>query len=502
MMKLSELLVGFPEISQTQRGLDPVISGLSEDARKIQLGFLFVAIKGATTDGHQYIPQAIENGAAVLVVENENAVPVEYNGLILKAKDSRSALLHFCQKWFGDPSKNLKMIGVTGTNGKTSITYMLEHVLNGLRCPTGVIGTIDHHLGHKVWPSDLTTPGPVDLAARLSQMKEAGASAVAMEVSSHALDQRRVGFIDFDISIFTNLTRDHLDYHKDMRSYFQAKEKLFWQMLDVSQKQHKYAIINVDDSWGRKVKISSTAKCLTYGTADFADFRFKVNFLKFGETEFDLFYDDKKWSVNLPVMGLHNVYNIVAVIAACVATGYELSAILDCLKSFSGVPGRLQMVKNSKGVHAFVDYAHTPDALENVLKSLQKIRDSQSNTQDEKSRPQIITVFGCGGDRDKGKRPLMAKVAEQFSDQVIVTSDNPRTEDAFSILRDITQGFSKGADSLKVHLEIDRRQAIHRSMKVAKSGDVVLVAGKGHEDYQIIGKEKQPFDDVKVIQET
>lgn len=494
MMKLSELLLGIPDISQTHGGLDPVVAGLSDDARKIQLGYLFVAVRGASSDGHQYIPNAIFGGAAVLVVENRSKVPADFNGIVLEAKDSRSVLLELCNRWFDSPAKKLKMFGVTGTNGKTSITYLLEHVLNQLRFPTGVIGTIDHHLGKTVWPSELTTPGPLDLAKRLSEMRQAGADAIAMEVSSHALDQRRVGFIDFDVAIFTNLTRDHLDYHKDMRSYFQAKEKLFWKMLDVSKKDKKSAIINVDDSWGRKIKISSEARCLTYGTAEFADFRFVVKKLDFDKTHFELFYDDQSWAVEFPMMGLHNVYNAVAVIAAVSSAGFRVDDILIALQTFSGVPGRLQLVKNSKGVNAFVDYAHTPDALENVLTSISKIRSAESHVR-------IITVFGCGGDRDKGKRPLMAKVAEKFSDQVIVTSDNPRTEDPFSILRDITEGFSDGSRTAKVHLEIDRRTAIQKSLKMANPGDVVLVAGKGHENYQIIGNEKIPFDDVLIIKE-
>lgn len=483
-MKLSELLLCLPEYRLATADTTEVL-GLSADTREIQAGFVFVAISGATKDGHELIAEARSRGAIFIIGDRPGAA------VDLIVGSSRVALEKLAGAFYEEPSRDLMCFGVTGTNGKTSITYLLEHILESVHAPTGVLGTIDHHLGAKVWTTNLTTPDPVRLQHRLKEMKEAGARAVAMEVSSHALDQHRADGVHFDVGIFTNLTRDHLDYHGDMKKYFQSKERLFRQVMDSSSKLYKVAVINTDDKWGRLFRIPLSCELFTYGQKN-ADFCFHVLKTDFSGTQFELKTIFQKEVGFIPMCGLHNVYNAVAAIAAVMARGISIQKSLAALRKFPGVPGRLQKVPAQNKVEVFVDYAHTPDALENTLQTLHAIREQS------KSRCRIITVFGCGGDRDKGKRPLMAQIAEKYSDLVMVTSDNPRTEDPASILHEISEGFTKKA---KFFLEVDRRKAFEKARDFAQAGDVVLIAGKGHEDYQIIGTEKRSFHDATIAEE-
>lgn len=483
-MKLSELLLCLPEYRDGQANTTEVL-GLSADTREIQPGFVFVAVRGTTRDGHEMIEQARQKGAVFVVGDRAEAK------LDLQVENSRVALEKMASLFYGEPSRNLMCFGVTGTNGKTSITYLLEHVLESVGAPTGVLGTIDHHLRDQKWATDMTTPGPVRLQQRLQEMKQAGARAVAMEVSSHALDQHRADGIHFDVSIFTNLTRDHLDYHGDMEKYFHSKERLFRELMATSEKFYKTAVINTDDKWGRLLRLPMSCELISYGQSN-ADFCFKIQRTDFSGTHFELKTAFQKEMAFIPLCGVHNVYNAVAAIAALLARGISIEKSLQALRTFRGVPGRLQRVPNKKGLEIFVDYAHTPDALENTLQTLKKIRD------ENQAKNRIITIFGCGGDRDKGKRPLMAQAAEKHSDLVVVTSDNPRTEDPASILHEISDGFSAGT---RFFLEVDRRKAFEKVRDLAQAGDVVLIAGKGHEDYQIIGTEKHSFHDATVAEE-
>lgn len=491
-MKLSELLYVLPEFkNQSEFAQSAEVLGLTATLSEVQPGFVFVAIRGTKFDTHTKLSEACDKGAIALVVEEASVVPKGFTGFIQVVPKTREALDALASQYYSHPSLRMLMFGVTGTNGKTSCTYLLEHILNYSRLGTGVLGTINHHLHDRVWKTEMTTPGPLELQKRLFEMYEAGAKAIAMEVSSHALHQHRADGVHFNTTLFTNLTRDHLDYHKTMDAYWQAKERLFTDLLWKSQKRPKFAIINSDDEFGKKMNVCGEAIVWTYGQSEKADFSFQVERMDFAKTHFKLKSPFGVFRAEIPLAGLHNVYNAVGVLASAASFGVKLETALQALESFKGVPGRLERVSLESTKNVFVDYAHTPDALENVLSSLKKIK------AETKSSGQILTLFGCGGDRDPGKRPLMAAISEKYSDRVIVTSDNPRTEDPEVIIQQIIAGFSTHANPV-FRVEVDREKAIRSAIQQMSSGDVLLIAGKGHEDYQIIGTEKRPFSDFAV----
>lgn len=473
-------LADFPDIE---------ISGLFFDARQAQKQSVFFAIRGSKSDGHQFIPMAIENGAVALVLEDEALVPKYYTGLVLKVKNSREALDQLAAKYYNYPSDKLFCMGVTGTNGKTSITYILEHILNANQKLTGVMGTVNHRVGHRVWDSQMTTPDPVTLQSRLNDFVEEKAFAAALEVSSHALDQNRADSVHFNTVIFTNLTLDHLDYHQSMDHYFASKQKLFTDLMWSSKKFPLFAIINVDDKYGRRLKTAEPVVTWTYGQSE-SEFQFKIKKMNFQETVFELQtpMETKEFTIFIP--GVHTVYNIVASVLAVLTCGITLDQSAQALLDFKGIPGRLQKVDSLNEKFVFVDYAHTPDALLNTLQSIRKIQEESQH------QGRLICVFGCGGDRDKTKRPQMAQIACQQSDLVVITSDNPRTESPEQIIKDIQAGVPTGYSSVMV--EVDRDKAIGLAIAKAQPQDVILIAGKGHEDYQIIGEEKKPFSDFEV----
>ena len=467
--------------------LQKQVVGLCLDSKTVQVGSVFFAIKGHARDGHDLISEALAKGAIAVVCSDAEKVPKDFEGPILQVQDVRSMASLMAARFYGFPSQRLKTVGVTGTNGKTSVTYLTEYLLNQSGIPTAVMGTIDHHLGEKKWSTDLTTPDPVSLQSRLKDFKNSSAEAVIMEVSSHALDQKRVEGVDFDVAVFTNLTRDHLDYHKTMKQYHEAKQRLFTDLMWKSQKSPTTAVINIDDSFGRRTRVSEKAGIFTYGQVD-CDFQFKVQSFDWMGTHFELKTLEGNFELQIPLLGVHNVYNTVAALAVASAFGVKIEQLMPSLQSFKGIPGRLQKVPvDNKQV--FIDYAHTPDALEKVLQMLCETRKSIQK------KSQIWCVFGCGGDRDAGKRPLMALAAEKYADQVIVTSDNPRTENPRQILEDIEKGFSK-TNYKKIE---NRKEAIHYALTNSAVGDVILIAGKGHEDYQIIGTEKTHFSDYEVV---
>jgi UDP-N-acetylmuramoyl-L-alanyl-D-glutamate--2,6-diaminopimelate ligase len=490
-MKLQHLFAVFPGIPDnffTQRE----VTGIFSDARQVIPDSVFIAIQGTQADGHQFIPDAIAKGAIALIVERPSVVPADYPGIVLHFPRTREILDILAGRFYLYPGQELFCVGVTGTNGKTSTTYMIENIFNRAYIPTGVIGTINHHLGETVWPSAMTTPDPVALQKRLREFRDAGAQAVAMEVSSHALDQHRVDSVPFNTVIFTNLTRDHLDYHKNMDDYLRAKQRLFTDLMWRTIKRPAFAIVNIDDKYGRRLKVADPAILWTYGTKD-ADLSFKILKMDFSVTQFSLRTPAGETEIFLPMCGAHNVMNAVAAVGAGLTAGIPLPACALAMNLFPGVPGRLQVVPHRQNFSVFVDYAHTPDALENVLIALGRVRFSL------KSQAKIWTLFGCGGDRDKGKRPLMAEIALKYSDQVMVTSDNPRTEDPQGIIQDILAGVP-AAEKSRVRVQADRRQALQEVLSRAQAGDVVLIAGKGHEDYQIIGADKLPFSDYETAQ--
>jgi UDP-N-acetylmuramoyl-L-alanyl-D-glutamate--2,6-diaminopimelate ligase len=507
-MKLSELYSSLSAVlsessgqvtAEMQSGLGALeVTGVTSDTREVKPGSIFVAIRGSKVDGHDWISEARKRGAIFIVGEDEKKLKnddasLSNLGAWVAVTSGRRALDLLAKRFYGDPSAQLFCVGVTGTNGKTSTTYMLEQIFNAVKLPMGVLGTINHHLLETVWPSSMTTPDPVALQGRLREMLNAGARAVAMEVSSHALDQHRADGVHFNTAVFTNLTRDHLDYHSSMQTYFAAKQRLFSDLLWVTAKPFRWAVINIDDEWGRRLRVPAEIGLWTYGQA-VSDYQFKILKVDFGRTDFELKTPYAKFETSIQMCGLHNVYNAVAAIAAATTAMISPVKSAEILAKFTGVPGRMEWVANSQALNVFVDYAHSPDALENVLKALREVRRLAD------SPAQIWTIFGCGGDRDKGKRPQMAKIAEALSDHVMVTSDNPRTENPQQIIQDIQAGFPEG--SQKWQVEVDRRKAIQKVCALARPHDVILVAGKGHEDYQIIGDQKVHFSDVEIVKET
>jgi UDP-N-acetylmuramoyl-L-alanyl-D-glutamate--2,6-diaminopimelate ligase len=490
-MRLPQLFAIYPQLFW---GQDPNrdVAGITNDSRVAAKGFVYVAIRGHARDGHDFLPEVCRQGAIGVVVEDRAKVPVDFQGAVVVVPDTRVALDELSAHYHGRPADKLFCVGVTGTNGKTSTTYLVEAVLNRFGWMTGVLGTVNHHCGPRVWESQLTTPDPLVLHKRLAEFRAMGAEAAAFEVSSHALAQRRVDDLPFDVAVFTNLTRDHLDYHLDMEGYFAAKERLFREVLGASRKAQVWAVVNADDSWARKLQVSERARVWTYGQSTGADFRFTVREQSFNGTVFTVKTPRGDEQIVLPLPGLHNVYNATAAIAVGCAAGASLETCRDAVAGFMGVPGRLERVPNNMGLHVFVDYAHTDDALKTVLGALNEVRRAG------KLDSRILTVFGCGGDRDRGKRPLMGQAALAGSDLVFVTSDNPRSEDPNAIIREIAAGLPSGAVDQTVFLEVDRRQAIARALQSARVGDVILIAGKGHENYQIIGSEKRPFSDIEV----
>ncbi len=476
--------------------LDTEINGLFFESQKVCANSVFFAILGSKSDGHDFISQAIEKGAIALVVENDRQVPESFSGMVYVVPSSREALDFLAARFYGFPSDKLFCIGVTGTNGKTSITYILEHILNHNRKLTGVMGTVNHRVGHQIWDSQMTTPDPVTLQSRLNDFVEAQAFAVSMEVSSHALQQKRVNSVQFNTVIFTNLTLDHLDYHETMQNYFSAKQKLFTDLMWSSKKRPLFAVVNVDDKYGRMLKTAEPVIVWTYGQVGHfgeADFQFAIKKMDFNETIFDLVTPLETKEIKILIPGVHTVYNVVACIVTALTCGLTLNQAIEALLTFEGIPGRLQKVITTRSAKTvFVDYAHTPDALENSLRSLRKIQKASD------SKGKLICIFGCGGDRDKSKRPEMAKIACDYSDYVVVTSDNPRTEVPAQIIKDIEVGIPLDFKSIKS--EVDREQAIRFAIEMASDKDVILIAGKGHENYQIIGNDKIHFSDLEVAE--
>ena len=445
------------------------------DSRRVVPGSLFVAVRGVAVDGHQYIASAIEKGAVAVVCE-EYPEELADKVTFIVVKDSAYALGVLLSRSYGDPSQKLKLVGVTGTNGKTTIATVLYELFRRLGYKVGLLSTVCNYIDGEAIPTDHTTPDPITLHALIARMVEAGCTYAFMEVSSHSIDQRRISGLDFDGGIFTNLTRDHLDYHKTVENYLKAKKKFF---DDLPAKA--FALTNLDDKSGMVMLQNTKAKKLTYSLRTLADFKGKILESHFEGT--DLLMNDKEVAVRF--VGRFNAYNLLAVYGAAVSLGADSDEVLVALSAMHPVSGRFETIHSPKGFTAIVDYAHTPDALTNVLNSIHEVLEGKGR---------IITVVGAGGNRDKGKRPLMAKEAVRLSDQVILTSDNPRFEEPDAIIQDMVAGLTK-ADWDRTLCITDRAQAIKTATILAKRGDVILVAGKGHEDYQEVRGVKHHFDD-------
>lgn len=460
------------------------LTGIGNDSREIAPGSLFICLKGHTVDGHDFAPQAVAGGAAALIVERELALGVPQ----LVVRDSRLAMAVVANHYYRYPSQTLKLIGVTGTNGKTTTTYLIEQILNTCGLSSGVIGTIELRYAGRSYPMSSTTPQTLRLQQYLSRMLESGAQYCAMEVSSHALEQGRVKGCRFRTAVFTNLTQDHLDYHETMSRYAAAKGLFFSRLGNVyaaKEQDRSYAVLNADDPLSETYSELTASEVVTYGIDSDADVRATNISITAQGTSFHVSTFRGEADVTLQMAGKFNVYNALAAITAVLLEGLELDAITAGLSAIPGVPGRVEAVNAGQSFAVIVDYAHTPDGLENVLRAVQQFAGKR-----------IITVFGCGGDRDRTKRPLMGQIAAKYSDYSIVTSDNPRTEPPALILKDIEAGLiHQRIDASKYELIEDRRAAIQKAVEMASPGDVVLIAGKGHETYQEINGVKHPFDD-------
>lgn len=486
-MKVGEWLRSFEKeagagaIVEVRGDQEVEVAEIVSDSKGVSPGALFIALNGSKQDGRRFIPEAIGRGAAALVLEGafpEIQVKADRPITIVRVAETRRALPHLASHFFGNPSAGLKLVGVTGTNGKTTTTFLIHSLLKHAGLQTGLLGTILYDLGGRTMEATHTTPGLIDLQRYFAEMRSAGATHAVMEVSSHALDQGRVEGCRFDAAVFTNLTQDHLDYHGTLEAYFASKRKLF----DPAGGRW---LINLDDPWGRKLQEEAPDGSWSYGIerpGDFYSERIELNF------------DGIRMAVQSPIgeieirsslVGRYNVYNLLAAVGVGVSLGLAKSAISAGIASMNGVPGRFEKIDLGQAFAVIVDYAHTEDALDRLLRAVRDL-----------SPRRVITVFGCGGDRDRGKRPRMGAVSARLSHKTILTSDNPRSEPPLAIIREVEAGLQR-EDAPAADYEVipNRQEAIFRAIGMAEAGDAVVIAGKGHENYQIIGKERLPFDD-------
>ncbi len=451
------------------------ISSLTDDTRKVTDGSLFVCVKGAKFDGHTAAAEMLAKGAAAVVCEHDLGLGERQ----IITDNSRRLYGRLCAAWFGHPERKLKMIGVTGTNGKTTTTNVIKHILMSAGHKTGLVGTIQNEIGNEVLHTDNTTPMAYDFMELLDKMVKAGCEYVVMEVSSFGLVQERIGCSHFGTAVFTNLTQDHLDYHKDMEEYYQAKKLLFG-MCD-------RAMINVDDEYGRRLYEEIMEEKYTFSIKKAASFYADGIKIKSTGSSFWFCTGGKSHLVKTRMPGAFNVSNITAAIAACLAEGLPIEQIIEAVGEYNGVKGRCEVIPTGRDFTVICDYAHTPDAIENILRSVREYTEGR-----------LVCLFGCGGDRDAAKRPKMAAAAAKYADRLIVTSDNPRSEDPEAIIRDILVGL-EGTD-VPYDVVTDRREAIYHALKTAEKGDIVVLAGKGHEDYQILAGGKHiHFDEREVV---
>ncbi|MDP3730488.1 MAG: UDP-N-acetylmuramoyl-L-alanyl-D-glutamate--2,6-diaminopimelate ligase [Candidatus Omnitrophota bacterium] len=477
-MKLDRILEGV-EFKPGSGTSDVEVDGLTCSSSGVRSGDMFVAFRGYTQNGYKYISEAIANGAAVILAEEDFNAGSSVKKIVVK--DTRIAIPIIAANYYGHPSERLKVIGVTGTNGKTTITYIIENILKAAGEGAGVIGTINYRLKGKVLPAKNTTPGSLELQSMLAEMVRDGLRYAVMEVSSHSLDQRRVEGVSFDAAIFTNITSEHLDYHKTLEEYFKAKTKIFDRL-----KEDGFAILNKDDLRVASLRSSIKRKVISYGIKEDALIMAEDIKLSLEGSGFVITTPEGALKINAKLIGMHNVSNILAAVAAAFALNIDLEAIKNGVEALTSVPGRLEPIDARQPYKIFVDYAHTEDALNKILILLKGV-----------AKNKIITVFGCGGDRDKTKRPLMGRAACKFSDHVIITSDNPRFEDPVEIIGQIEDGVKWGYSNYDI--VPDRGDALKKALDIASKGDIVVIAGKGHENYQIIKDKVLPFNDREVV---
>lgn len=483
MMILAELLEGLA-YHVDQGSLAQPITGVTSDSRKVQAGWAFVAIRGAKLDGHRFIGQAVRQGAAAIIRDQAATAPLPAHLPCVSVVDARRALAHLAATFSGYPSRQLSLIGVTGTNGKTTSTYLLEAMGRAQGLVPGVIGTVSYRYGDCEHPAEQTTPGPENLQQLLREMVDAGVSHCVMEVSSHALAQERVWGCQFAAALFTNLSQDHLDFHADMQEYYAAKARLF------REYQPGVAVVNGDDPSGKRLLTETRAPILTYGFSSEADVGVENVQLGTKGTNLTVRVRQQVIAIRSPLVGRHNVYNVLGVVAVAHGLGWELDQAIGGIEALAAVPGRFERIDEGQPFVVLVDYAHTPDALRNVLTAARDVTSGR-----------LLVVFGAGGDRDRSKRPAMGRVAAEYADVALITSDNPRTEAPMEIISAIEAGYRAAAGQGVCHIVEDRSQAIDNAIDLARAGDVVVIAGKGHETYQIIGERRYAFDDRQVVRQ-
>lgn len=483
-MKTLKDIISTLDVQQVQGDQNVSIQDITADSRAVKLNSLFIALDGATVDGHNYIDKAVAAGAVAVIVSKPVTVPDDV--CVITVSDTRQAMMVCVPYFFDYPANRMRMVGVTGTNGKTTTTHMIRHILKAQGHKVGVIGTVHIMIGDTSYPIHNTTPDVVDLQHILYQMVQENVEYCVMEVSSHALALGRVSGVEFDTAVFTNLTQDHLDFHKTFENYLAAKCKLFEQVSASDQvKDNKGAVINIDDSYGHRVMEKTTAPTITYSTLGKGTLNASDVHMSTKNSQYTVNYKGESYPVSMNTTGLFNVYNTLAAIGACLQEGISMEAIDTALKTFSTVPGRFELIEEGQDFAVVVDYAHTPDGLQNILETAKAIKENR-----------IIIVFGCGGDRDATKRPIMGRIAAEYGDKIYVTSDNPRTEDPVQIVKDVEVGVKEALrDGTSYEVIVDRREAINHAIHDAKAGDIVIIAGKGHENYQILKNETIHFDD-------
>ncbi len=463
------------------------LTGLHYDSRQVRPGFLFVAIKGYQTDGHLFVNDALERGAVAVITEQE--LPLPPHIAWVRVQNSRRALAQLAARYYNHPSHHLRLLGITGTNGKTTTAYLIKSVLEAAGMRTGLLGTLGNYMGKRLIKAGLTTPESLDLQFILHDMLNHGAQAAVMEVSSHALALHRVEGAEFAAAVFTNLSQDHLDFHRDMEHYFNSKVQLFTNLKQREQRKSPYAVINGDDPYGQRMAQLISVPVITYGCNSNCQVKVRdINLAPKG-TSCEVIWPGGAKKLKLRLTGMFNIYNFLAAFAAALQEGIDPELIADTLTQVEGVPGRFEQVHQGQPYAVVIDYAHTPDGLENILQAVRQITTGR-----------LLVVFGCGGDRDKSKRPLMGRAVARLSDYSIITSDNPRSEDPQTIIEDIIPGFKDVPGAAYEHL-VDRRQAIAAALNMARPGDAIVIAGKGHETYQIIKDKTLPFDDRQVVRE-
>lgn len=482
-MKLLDLLQGI-DVKAISSHSDPDISQIAYDSRQVNPGALFVAIPGIKTDGHLYIPAALEAGAvAVLAQQQVDHIPAGIP--LVQVDDSRAALAYLASRFYGEPSRDLKVIGVTGTNGKTTTTHLIQAILEEAGWSTAIMGTLYARVGDYKVDLGHTTPEALEIQAFMAMCRDQEVKSLVMEVSSHALSLNRVERINFHAAVFTNLTQDHLDYHENMNNYLTAKLKLFSM---VAAEDHSYCVINLDDPHAAQFISAAPGRACTYGIKPGACVQAVDIDITLKGTRFKVICERGNFIVKMRLIGMFSVYNALAAIAMALAEGIPSDCITQALSKVQGIPGRFEEVFSSHDFSVVVDYAHTPDGLENILRTGRELTGNR-----------LITVFGCGGDRDRTKRPLMGEIAARYSDFCVVTSDNPRSEEPQDIIADIVPGLERIPHS-RYAIIVDRAEAIRQAIHLARPGDLVIIAGKGHETYQLIKGQRLDFDDRKVAQ--